>query len=60
MNNKDSVFYIVSILSLALLVLSPIIIDNIYAQDAPITSVFNTWLAYGENFVNAMVYPARH
>lgn len=58
MKSKDYVFYVVSIFSLALLILSPIIIDGVYGQDAPINDVFNTWLAYGENFVNAMVYPA--
>ncbi|MEZ5490460.1 MAG: hypothetical protein R3F50_09100 [Gammaproteobacteria bacterium] len=56
MKNKDSVVYIVFILSFALFVLSPAIIDNVFAQDAPVTSVFNTWLVYGENFVNSMVF----
>ena len=56
MKSKDYVFYTVSVLSLALLVLSPILIDIVYAQNAPITSVLQTWLQYAENFVNLKVY----
>ena len=56
MKNKDFVFYTVSILSFALLVLSPIIVDRVFAQDTPISSILNTWLVYGENFVNARVF----
>ncbi|MBT8145781.1 MAG: hypothetical protein KJN90_02960 [Gammaproteobacteria bacterium] len=56
MKNKDYVFYATFILSLALLVMSPVIIENVYAQDAPITSLLSTWLAYAESFVNFKVY----
>ena len=58
MTNKDYVFYAISFLSLALLVLSPFLIESVYASDAPITSAISTWLAYAESFVNFKVYPA--
>lgn len=58
MKSKDYVFYIVSILALALIVLSPVAIDIVFAPDAPITNVLNTWLENGENFVNSMEYAA--
>jgi|GEM_PF-1361347 len=58
MKSKDYVFYGVSILSFALIVFSPVIMDSVYAQDAPISSILKTWLEHGENFVNSMAYAA--
>ena len=56
MKNKDSMVYLIFILSIATLALAPGIIDSIYAPDTPVTNVFGTWLEQGENFVNSMVY----
>ena len=56
MKRKDYVFYIVSIHAFSLLALSPIAIEIVFAPDAPVTNVLSTWLVYGENFVNSMVY----
>lgn len=58
MNNKDYAFYAIFVLSLALLVMSPAIIESVYGQDAPITSLLSTWLAYAESFVISNVYAA--
>ena len=56
MKSKDSMVYLVYLLSFALLALSPSVIDIAFAPDAPITSFLNAWLENGENFVNSMQY----
>ncbi len=55
MKSKDYVVYVVLTLVFALLLLTPTIIDSVFAQDALLTNILESWLVHGENFVNSVV-----
>ena len=55
MKSKDYVVYVVLTLVFALLLLTPTIIDSVFAQDALLTNILEAWLVHGENFVNSVV-----
>lgn len=54
MKSKDYVVYVVFTLVFALLLLTPTIIDSVFAQDALLTNILESWLVHGENFVNSV------
>ena len=58
MKGRDYKVYTLSLLTFALLVLSPLIIDAVFAPGMPVTEILGAWLAHGERFVNSMVYAA--